>query len=163
VIVPNVLRWYWWRLNGWGYATGTLAGLALSVLQLKWPGLADWIAFPIIIAASLAASIVVSWLTAPVSPTVLIEFFRTVRPFGLWRPVRQDAGLSDADLRTASERPARTMINVALGMVVIAAAYLLPMYLVGHWYTHALVCLSLAVAGAILLKHTWYNHLPPVE
>lgn len=163
VIVPNVLRWYWWRLNGWGYAAGTLAGLALSVLQLKWPGLADWIAFPIIIAASLAASIVVSWLTAPVSATVLTDFFRTVRPFGLWQPVRQDAGLSEAELRVACECPLTTATNVALGMVVIAAAYLLPMYLVGHWYTHALACLTLALLGIILLKHIWYNHLPPPD
>ena len=27
VVVPNVLRWYWWRLNGAGFAIGTLIGL----------------------------------------------------------------------------------------------------------------------------------------
>ena len=31
VVVPNVLRWYWWRMNGWGYAAGTLAGLRKTV------------------------------------------------------------------------------------------------------------------------------------
>ena len=163
VIVPNVLRWYWWRLNGWGYAAGTLAGVALSVLQLIYPALAVWVAFPIIVGASLVASIIVSWLTVPVSSAVLTEFFQTVRPFGLWRPVRNEAGLSAAQLKTTSESPARTIINVALGMVVIASAYLLPMYLVGHWYAQALVCLALAAAGAVALKVTWYNHLPPAE
>ena len=27
-VIPNVLRWYWWRFNGVGYAAGTLVGLA---------------------------------------------------------------------------------------------------------------------------------------
>ena len=163
VIVPNVLRWYWWRLNGWGYALGTLAGMALSVLQLFEPDLPVWVAFPIIVGASLVTSIVVSWLTAPVSTAVLTAFFRTVRPFGLWRPVRQDSGLSLLDLAAPSERPRTTLINVALGMVVITAAYLLPMYLVGHWYPQALLCLALATAAVTLLKQTWYDNLPPAE
>ena len=33
-IVPNVLRWYWWRFNGWGYAIGTFVGLAGALLLL---------------------------------------------------------------------------------------------------------------------------------
>ncbi len=32
VIVPNVLRWYWWRLNGAGYAAGMFAGMVLLFL-----------------------------------------------------------------------------------------------------------------------------------
>ena len=163
VIVPNVLRWYWWRLNGWGYAAGTLAGVALSVLQLIYPALAVWVAFSIIVGASLVASVVVSWLTAPVNHAVLTEFFRTVRPFGLWRPIRKDSGLSASQLRNASESPTRAVVNVLIAMVVIASAYLLPMYLVGHWYTQTLICLALATTGAVALKYTWYNHLPPAE
>jgi solute:Na+ symporter, SSS family len=163
VIVPNVLRWYWWRLNGWGYATGTLAGMALSVLQLLDPDLKVWVVFPIIVGTSLVVSIVVSWLTAPVSSAVLTEFFCTVRPFGLWQPVRKDCGLSESQLRSASESPILTIVNVAVAMVVITCAYLAPMYLVGHWHTHALACLALATAGIVALKYTWYNHLPPAE
>ena len=29
-IVPNVLRWYWWRVNGWGYAAGIIGGIVLA-------------------------------------------------------------------------------------------------------------------------------------
>jgi solute:Na+ symporter, SSS family len=31
-LIPNVLRWYWWRFNGWGYAWGILGGLAAAAL-----------------------------------------------------------------------------------------------------------------------------------
>ena len=33
VLMPNVLRWYWARLNGWGYFAGTATGMALSLVQ----------------------------------------------------------------------------------------------------------------------------------
>ena len=33
MIIPNVLRWYWWRLNGWGYAAGIAGGMALSIFS----------------------------------------------------------------------------------------------------------------------------------
>ena len=28
MIVLNVLRWYWWRMNGWGSSAATLGGMA---------------------------------------------------------------------------------------------------------------------------------------
>src|SRR3989337_439827 len=43
-VIPNVLRWYWWRFNGTGYAAGTLVGLAgampllvLSLMNIEPP------------------------------------------------------------------------------------------------------------------------------
>jgi Na+/proline symporter len=39
LFVPIVLRWYWWRLNGYGFALATAAGLLVSVWSLllhKW-------------------------------------------------------------------------------------------------------------------------------
>ena len=34
ILPPNVLRWYWWRLNGQGYAAGVFGGMALSLGQV---------------------------------------------------------------------------------------------------------------------------------
>ena len=31
ILPPNVLRWYWWRLNGQGYAAGVFGGMVLSL------------------------------------------------------------------------------------------------------------------------------------
>ena len=45
VLVPNVLRWYWWRMNGWGYSAGTLAGLLLSLAVLFRPEMPAWWSF----------------------------------------------------------------------------------------------------------------------
>jgi len=54
VLVPNVLRWYWWRLNGWGYACGAFAGIGLSLMQVLietfWfpQGIPLYLSFPVI-------------------------------------------------------------------------------------------------------------------
>ncbi|OHB66162.1 MAG: hypothetical protein A2Y76_07230, partial [Planctomycetes bacterium RBG_13_60_9] len=76
-VVPNVLKWHWWRFNGYGFFAGMVAGtasaLALLLLNKKefmaYMGLAplnlhpDYVIFPTIIGLSLIASVVVCLLT----------------------------------------------------------------------------------------------------
>lgn len=163
IIVPNVLRWYWWRMNGWGYALGTLGGIIFSFGALIFDDLPDYYGFPIIVAASLLMSVLGALATQPVKKEILVLFYRSVRPFGLWKPIRENAGLSVQELSKKSENASMTFINVVLGMIAIGGAYLFPMYLVGHWYTQAIFCLSFGLAAAITLKFTWYNYLPSLE
>jgi SSS family solute:Na+ symporter len=160
VILPNILRWYWWRMNGWGYALGTFGGMALSLLPLMVSGLSMFIVFPLICTASLVLSVVGSLVTRPVEESTLISFYRSIRPFGLWRPVRDRAALSLEERTLSSESTSRTLFNVVVAMVGIHGLYLFPMYLVGHWYAKALLWLSVAVVAMIVLSFTWYRHLP---
>jgi Na+/proline symporter len=160
IIVPNVLRWYWWRMNGWGYALGTLGGIVFSLGTLIFEELPDYYGFPLIVAASLAMSVLGALITQPVNREILISFYRSVRPFGLWEPIRETVGLSDQEVSKKSENVSRTFLNIALGMIAIMGAYLFPMYLVGHWYWHALFWLFIGLTAAITLRFTWYNHLP---
>ncbi len=157
--VPNVLRWYWWRMNGWGYAIGTLGGTLLSLLSLFFNELPVYYVFPAICLASLLVSIVASLATQPVDRNILVGFYKSVRPFGLWKPV---AVLDDERESSAqdSESVSRAALNVGLAMVAITGLYLFPMYLVGHWYRHSMFWLALAVAAIVALKYTWYRSLP---
>ena len=157
VVMPNVLRWYWWRLNGWGYAAGTLAGIFFSLAALFMPDLPLYVVFPIITAASLAASIIVSWTSPAVDPEILKTFFKTVHPFGLWKPVKNQVQASGEFSHPPHENPGRTILNVVLGMIAILGLYLAPMYLVGHWFSYAAICLGTALLAAAVLYHTWYR------
>ena len=160
VIIPNVLRWYWWRMNGAGYAFGTLAGILLALVVLFFPKAPSYYTFPLICAASLIISIAVSLATQPVDRHTLINFYKTVRPFGLWKPIRRQSQLSPGQLLAKSECLSITLLNVLLGMLMITGLYLFPMYLVGHWYAKSFFWLALAAAAAITLKYTWYRNLP---
>lgn len=163
-VVPNVLRWYWWRLNGTGYAAGTLVGLAgampvlvLSLLKLELPLV---VTFPALCGVSLIASLAGTWLTRPTDHAVLAAFYKNVRPFGAWGPVRRRSGLSDRELAEPSEGMTLAAVNVVLGSTAVLGAYLFPMYLVGHWHVRAMLCLGLALAAGVLLYFTWYRNLP---
>jgi SSS family solute:Na+ symporter len=160
VIIPNVLRWYWWRMNGWGYALGTLGGMAFAAIVLIFDMLPAYIVFPLIVSASFLLSILGSLLTTPVEKDVLVTFYRTVRPFGWWRPVRKVARLSAKEKNSIEEKTWLTLLNVLLGMIAIASLYLFPMYLVGHWYRSSFLCLGIGLAAVFVLNFTWYHHLP---
>ncbi len=163
-LLPNVLRWYWWRMNGWGYAAGTIAGMVLAFIPLLMETSPPmYIVFPPIAAGSLIACIAGTLLTRPVDQETLLRFYTIVRPFGLWRPIRAAATLSPEQIADSAENPARTILNTCLGMVAITGLYLAPMYLVGHWFPQAITCFLAASAAVITLSFTWYRHLPARE
>jgi solute:Na+ symporter, SSS family len=163
VIMPNILRWYWWRMNGWGYALGTAGGMLLSLVPLLVDGVSMFLVFPMICLASLLLSIFGSLLTQPVEQQILVRFYRSIRPFGLWRPVREKTGLTAEELSRKGERPWLTVFNVLVAMVGIHGLYMCPMYLVGHWYTQAALWAIVITVSIIVLSFTWYRHLPDTE
>ena len=160
VIMPNVLRWYWWRMTGWGYATGTVVGIVLSLGALFYPEAPMYKVFPPIVIGSLAASVIASVATLPVSKEVLTVFYRTVRPFGVWGPIRPLAGLTEREAGDPAERPSRMIFNTVVGMIAVTGYYLFPMYLTGHWHVTAALWLATALAATAVLGFTWYRYLP---
>ena len=160
VIMPNVLRWYWWRLNGWGYACGALGGMVLALAVLFFPDVPIYFAFPLIVTISLLASVIGSLATEPVDQRILLDFFRTVRPFGFWNPIRRQVEPREHQAFGQSENAPLAILNVVLAMLAIFACYVFPMYLIGRWYTRTLIWFCLALGAVACLKHTWYRNLP---
>jgi Na+/proline symporter len=159
MIVPNVLRWYWWRMNGWGYAIGTFGGTLLSLIALFFNDVPMYYTFPAICLASLLVSIIASLATQPVDRNILVGFYKSVRPFGLWKPVAALDENRESKIENR-EGVSRTVVNVVLAMLAITGLYLFPMYLVGHWYLRSMLWLVLAGAAIVALKYTWYRSLP---
>ena len=77
----NILKWIWWRFNGYGYFYGMLSGLVSSlIMPLAFPQLSPIYAFPYIFVFSLVISIAGSLLTAPEDDETLIEFYKKSAP-----------------------------------------------------------------------------------
>ncbi len=166
ILPPNVLRWYWWRLNGWGYAAGVFGGMALSLGQavadssvLNAP-LPLYIGFPVIAIASAIITIVVALITQPTDSATLEKFYETVQPAGAWSPVRENVLARNPDFR--KETPfSREALNTLLALVGICTLYVGTLYLILHRHTEAVVCFSTTAIMCIALYFTWYKHLPP--
>ena len=85
VLMPNVLRWFWWRFNGWGFAVGTLVGVTAAIISVTW--FADtpiYVSFFILLFVSIISSVASTLLTQPTDMETLMDFYRRVHPPGLW-------------------------------------------------------------------------------
>jgi len=138
LFTPLFLRWYWPRLNGFGFAGGTAGGLVAALLLNAGTDLPVFISFPVILVLSLAASVAVAKATAPTPDATLVAFFAQVRPAGWWRRVRRLAVESGA-LSTASARAHRVEVR--------NAAFALPFAMLGQ--------LGLLLAGMAFVFHDW--------
>jgi len=158
-VAPNVLKWHWWRFNGYGFFAGMVAGTGAAILKI-FLGIHPVLAFLLILAVSFAASILVCLLTKPESDEVLMSFYRNVRPWGWWEPVyRKCAAVTPGFQRNRDFR--RDMFNLAVGLVWQTSLVTGPIYLaIQHWSEMGISLLVFVVTSAIL-KVTWYDRLGP--
>jgi SSS family solute:Na+ symporter len=162
-LIPNVLRWHWWRFNGWGYAAGIFSGLgAASVFgfgqSLHWfgtLGLSEYVYAPVIWMASLIGCLMGSLLTAATPLEVLRTFYERVRPFGFWAPLRAAAG-TPPDVIALS----RVAINVILGVTALMCSFLSVFFLIGHYFVQFGTTAVTVLLCAVFLYHGWYKRLP---
>jgi len=90
MLIPMLGRWYWWRMNGYGFAIGTVAGMAAAIIQkLFFPGVPEYVAFSFASGTSLLGLIIGTYATQPTDENVLREFYKRTRPFGLWGRIRK--------------------------------------------------------------------------
>jgi Na+/proline symporter len=155
----NVLKWYWWRFNGYGYFGGMIAGIAASlVIPFAFPSIPAIMAFPYVLAVSLVGCIAGSLLTRPESDEVLMKFYMQIRPWGYWKPVLDKVHNYYPSFET-NRRFKRDMFNVIVGVVWQTSLVLVPMSLVTQQYPLLIgVACSVAVAS-VILKFTWWNNL----
>lgn len=155
----NVLKWYWWRFNGFGYFWGMTAGILASlIMPVAFPGFPALEAFPIVLVVSLLGSYLGSLMTVPVADEVLMDFYENVRPWGFWKPVLEKCQQRDPSIM-ANTNFKRDLFNVIIGMAGQMAITVLPIYLVIQNWSNAGWALAILVAVLVILKKTWYDRL----
>lgn len=166
-VVPNVLKWIWWRLNGWGYFAGMLTGTLTSIFFIFfWKDISGGqhmvMAFPYNMALSLAAAIGVSYFTKQQDETSLAHFYQTTNPWGWWKPVKQWVTKANSSFIPNTDFW-RDALNVVLGIVWQMTLIVMPIYFVIRQYNRALWLLLLCLAITVVLKYTWYDKVKKME
>jgi Na+/proline symporter len=163
----NVLKWYWWRLNGFGFFAGMVIGMlgALTLSQVIGPRFPEippdilpLYSFPVLLLLSTAACVLVTLLTPPDDMDLLAKFYRNVRPWGWWGPVRKHVLELDPSF-AVNKNFRRDAFNVVLGTIVQTALVALPMYVVLRRFDGIAASLALVAIGGVILKKTWYDRL----
>ena len=169
----NVLKWYWWRFNGFGYFWGMVVGIAsalgLPPIVAKLPIVQHLLArdsinmdvsivFPLVLVLSLIGCFAGTMLTKPEDEEVLKGFYRRVRPWGLWGPIYRKVLADDPSFKRNTDFM-RDMFNIAVGIIWQIALVVLPMYVVIWELKRAAITLAVVLVTSAILKFTWYDHL----
>jgi Na+/proline symporter len=158
-VAPNVLKWYWWRFNGYGYFAGMLTGmLAAMLLPRIYPDSSALMSFPYIFALSLAISIIVSYLSPAQDMNTLKGFYKQVRPWGFWGAVKKEVIAECPEFKPNMDFK-RDMLNVVVGIIWQLSFTLIPIYLLIKNYSMTLVFVIVAIVTSIILKLNWYDKL----
>lgn len=158
-IASNVLKWHWWRFNANGFFYGMLSGiLSAMIFSLIIPSVELLYWFPVLFAISLAGSVIGSYVTAPTDMTVLKSFYTTVRPWGVWGPVRAIVMEGDPSF-LPNKNFKLNMFNVVIGTVTQCSLTILPMYLILAQKTSLIVTIAILVVTITILKKTWWDKL----
>lgn len=155
----NVLKWYWWRFNGYGYFWGMVTGIAASLITpLVAPISPTIYQFPIILIASLAGCFIATYATKPDDMEVLKKFYKQVRPWGFWKPVHELVVAEDSDFK-ANKNFKRDMFNVVIGIIWQTSLVALPIFLVIQEKMYIIYDLIALVIASLIMKMNWYDKL----
>lgn len=153
----NLLKWYWWRFNGYGYFWGMVAGFAIA-FPLIFTDISPINAFPFMFLACVAACVIGSLLTKPDDMEVLKAFYTKVRPWGFWAPVLAEVQKEYPQVG-ANKDFARDAVNVVVGIVWQTSLVAAPIFMVIKHWPEFFVAMGVAVVTSIFLWFNWYKKL----
>ncbi len=158
-IAANVLKWYWWRFNAQGFFWGMLGGILAALLMPRiFPHLLDLYYFPVLFLLSIAGCAAGTLLTPPTDVDTLKHFYKTVRPWGIWKPIHELVIAEDPGFKP-NKRFGIDMLNVSLGILGQLCLTLLPMYLVLMKKGPLGIVLAIFLIIVLVLKRTWWDKL----
>lgn len=158
-IAANVLKWYWWRFNANGFYTGMLTGVAGAlVFSRLFTGIEFLYYFPVLFLLSVAGSLIGTFTAPPTDTETLKTFYRTVRPWGFWKPIHELV-IKDEPGFEPNKRFKLDMFNVALGIIAQLCMTVLPMYVVLSMHLPLLITILILTLIILILKKTWWDKL----
>ena len=178
-VMANVLKWIWWRFNGYGYFWGMMAGIlgamiipeptrrnrrhdcsrrAIAAVVISNP----IYLVPVLLVLSLVGCLLGTYLSTPEDAAILKHFYRTTRP-----GASGDRSATRSCARIRRFEPNRDFwkdtINVLVGIVWQTCLTSLPIFIVLRSWDWALGAFLLLVATSVFIKFNWYDKLPAAE
>ncbi len=158
LLIPTLTRWYWWRMNGYGFALGTAAGLVAAIVQrLLLPDLPEYFAFTIATLSSLVGMIIGTYAFPPTDESVLIEFYKRTRPFGFWGPIRKK--IDGEKITEINKENRRDIISTFFAVPWQVVLFLTGMALIFKRWDQFGVLLIILILLSTGLYFNWFRHL----
>ena len=158
MFIPQVIRWYWWRFNGYGFAIGTAVGMTAAILTKAFAGpVPEYTSFLIASGSSLAGCILGTLLTPATDKSILENFFKVTRPFGLWSKIR--GSLPDAVQSKINHENRQDIIATFFAVPWQVVLFLTGMMIVMKQWSNALNLTFLLILLSAGLYWFWFRNL----
>ena len=158
-IASNVLKWHWWRFNGHGYFWGMAAGIIASmILPFIFPGTLPLYYFPITFLVSIIGCMAGTYAAPPAEEPVLKHFYKTIRPWGFWKPVHEKVVAEDRSFE-GNVNFKRDMFNVVVGIIWQVCLTVIPVYIIIREEMPLYASIGILLVTTYILKKNWYDKL----
>ncbi|WP_168433456.1 sodium:solute symporter family transporter [Pontiella sulfatireligans] len=180
-----VFRWFWGRLNGWADFVGNVVSVPFGIMIHFDASIAQWLGFErgptdflidlvgekilgadandgrwaiqylIGVLLMTVLVIVISYITPKDDPDVVDNFYRRIRPYGLWKEVSERTGVKSAD--SFIRDVLLTWLAIAYTAIGIAAVGLLFFQKWGWGILAVVVSAALCVWFVKCINHIYAN------
>jgi len=170
---PNILKWYWWRANGYTFSIGTLGGLVAALLiQLSSfkAGLVTFatdvlglqpmesiISFVFVLLVAVIFCIIGTYIGKPTDTESLLKFYKKTKPFGFWGHIKKQC-----DVETASEITKENKRDLLLMIPAFSwhvSLFLMMSSLIFKNWLLVSICLGVNIIALYFLYKYWYKNL----
>ncbi len=158
LIIPQVIRWYWWRFNGYGFAAGVFAGMIAAFSQLIFfPDFTEYELFIFVASISFTACIIGTYATPAVSDDILINFYKVTRPFGFWKSVKET--MPEEKMEAVDAENKRDILSTFFAVPWMLTLCITPMLFMVRKWSEFSISMTLLVMLSIALYFSWFRHL----
>jgi Na+/proline symporter len=161
-----LLRWFWWRINGWCEVVAMLSSFLISLVFfiLKRQGTLfttdQQLLFTVLVTT--ICWVATAYLGPQTDRQTLIDFYKKVQPFGPgWRKIQLESGVSDAEVAAwqKTDNIPLAMLGWVTGTVLIwSALFTVGNFLYGRLnYGFGLLAISVVSGGVLIgvIKKLW--------
>mgnify|MGYP000648383961 FL=1 len=158
MFIPQVIRWYWWRFNGYGFAIGTVFGMVSAIMtKIFASNIAEYNSFLIASGCSLIGCLLGTFFTEPTEKTVLVNFYKITRPFGFWNQVRSN--LDTSIVSKINQENRRDIIAIFFAVPWQIVLFLTGMMIVLKQWTNFISLFGILIILSFGLYWFWFRHL----
>jgi solute:Na+ symporter, SSS family len=158
MVVPLLVRWYWWRMNGYGFTAGTVFGMGTAIVQkVFYPDATEYLSFVILLVSSFSATFIGTLLTEQTSKETLINFYKTTRPFGFWKPIK--SLLPDEKKIKINSENRRDIIAISFALPWQIVLFLTGMTVILKRFDLFIYLFVLLIFLSAGLYYFWFRHL----
>jgi Na+/proline symporter len=162
LFAPIILRWYWWRFNGWGFAISTATGLIVSIfIKVINPDMPLYISFPITWMFSVVGGVAGALLTPATDTNVLKDFWEKIKPLGFWGKIsRENNVLTNRSVSRENHIDVLTSFFAIMWHVTGVCTVI--SLILHKWATMSITLACFAVLSGLMYV-LWYRRLQPRE